>query len=326
IELGEIAPIETASEELTDEFLLLAIDSGLLKSWAGSFPDPRCEPEIAMEVILPAPIAARFAGLDSMRTAGYVLRSARVLGALGSSVEVIEPARGLSVRGTSDDKLWSGDVVRKLLVQMEQHAELSQPIRRLSQEPSVAVKVRERASRRGVKQAVEDAEAEARAHQGAAHLMHWDNQQVGVSMLQYARLGRGRRRPILDTTPVEVPLETGTYEGRGVVKNEDGTLSRGYKLAPWRTRLASAGLRRPVCGRRWPWRRCRGRIWPWAVPCWRRRRGCGLGLCSSKLEAFSMGRRYPRASAHARSMPSSRSKPICWRRRRPCNWPRWPTS
>ena len=41
-----------------------------------------------MEVILPAHIAARFAGLYSMRKAGYVLRSARVLGALGYSVEV----------------------------------------------------------------------------------------------------------------------------------------------------------------------------------------------------------------------------------------------
>src|SRR5439155_10240556 len=130
IELGELAHIETASEELTDEFLLFAIESGLLKSWAGSFPDPRCEPEIAMEVILPAHIAARFAGLYSMRKAGYVLRSARVLGALGYSVEVVEPERGLSVRGTSDDKLLSGDVVRKLLVQMEQQADLSQPARR----------------------------------------------------------------------------------------------------------------------------------------------------------------------------------------------------
>ncbi len=83
IELGEMAHIETASEELTDEFLLFAIDSGLLQSWAGSFPDPRCEPEIAMGTILPAHIAARFAGLYSMRKAGYVLRSARVLGALG---------------------------------------------------------------------------------------------------------------------------------------------------------------------------------------------------------------------------------------------------
>src|SRR5499426_1739839 len=128
IELGELAPLETASEELTDEFLLFAIDSGLLKSWAASFPDPRCKPEIAMEVILPAHIAARFAGLYSMRKAGYVLRSARVLGALGYSVEVVAPERGLSVRGTSDDKLFSGDVVRKLLVQMEQQADLSQPV------------------------------------------------------------------------------------------------------------------------------------------------------------------------------------------------------
>lgn len=242
IELGEIAHIETASEELTDEFLLFAIDSGLLKRWAGSFPDPRDAPEMAMEVILPAHIAARFAGLYSMRKAGYVLRSARVLGALGYSVEVVEPECGLSLRGTSDDKLFSGDVVRKLLVQMEQQADLSQPARRPPQEPNVAVKVRERASRRAVKQAVDAAEAEARAYKVAEQLMGWYNQQVGVSMLQYARLGRGRRLHILDTTRVEVALETGTYECSGVVKNDDGTLSRGYKLATLRTLLDSAGL------------------------------------------------------------------------------------
>jgi DDE family transposase len=242
IELGEMAHIETASEELTDEFLLFAIESGLLKSWAGSFPDPRCEPEIAMEVILPAHIAARFAGLYSMRKTGYVLRSARVLGALGYSVEVVEPERGLSLRGTSDDKLFSGDVGRKLLVQMEQRADLSQPSRRPPPEPSVAVKVRERASRRAVKQAVDEAEAAARAHKVAEQVVRWYNQQVGVSMLQYARLGRGRRMHILDTTHVEVPLETGTYECSGVVKNEDGTLSRGYKLATLRTLMDSAGL------------------------------------------------------------------------------------
>ena len=242
IELGELVHLETASEELTDEFLLFAIDSGLLKSWAASFPDPRCEPEIAMEVILPAHIAARFAGLYSMRQAGYGLCSARGLGALGYSVEVVEPERGLSVRGTADDKLFSGDVVRNLLVQMEQQADLSQPRRWPPQEPSVAVKVRERASRRAVKQPVDAAEAEARAHHVAAHLVGWYNQQVGVSMLQYARLGKGRRIHILDTTHVEVALETGTYECSGVVKNEDGTLSRGDKLATVRTLLDSAGL------------------------------------------------------------------------------------
>ncbi len=195
-----------------------------------------------MEVILPAHRAARCAGLYSMRKAGYVLRSARVLGALGSSVEVVAPDRGLSVRGTSDDKLFSGDVVRKLLVQMEQQADLSQPAQRLPQEPSVAVTVRERASRRAVKQASDEAEAEARAYQVAERLVGWDNQQVGVSMLQYARLGRGRRLHILDTTHVEVALETGTYEWSGVVKNADGTRSRGYKLATLRTLLDRTGL------------------------------------------------------------------------------------
>src|SRR6266702_2785924 len=97
--------METASEELTDAFLLVAIESGLLQTWAEAFPDPRREPEIGMEVILPAHMAARFAGLYSMRKAGYVLRWGRVLGALGYSVEVIEPAQGLSLIVPSDDRL-----------------------------------------------------------------------------------------------------------------------------------------------------------------------------------------------------------------------------
>jgi Transposase DDE domain len=242
IESGELAHIETASEELTDEFLLFGIESSLLKSWAEAFPDPRGEPEMSLEVILPAHIAARFAGLYSRRKAGYVLRSARVLGALGYSVEVLEPAHGLSLRGTSDDKLFRGDVVRKLLVQMEEQADLSQPAPFSPKEPSVAVKVRERASRRAVKQAVDTAEAEARAQQVAAQLVGWYNQHVGISLLQYARLGRGRRLHMLDTTHVEVPLETGTYECSGVVKNDAGTYARGYKLATLRTLLDSAGL------------------------------------------------------------------------------------
>lgn len=114
IELGELVHLDTASEELTDEFLLFAMQSGLLSKWAEAFPDPRCEPEIGIEVILASHLAARFAGLYSLRKSGYVLRSAAVLGALGSSVDVLEPAQGLSLRGTSDDKLLSGDVLRKL--------------------------------------------------------------------------------------------------------------------------------------------------------------------------------------------------------------------
>ena len=242
IELGEIAHIETASEELTDEFLLFAINSGLLKTWSQAFPDPRQAPEIGMEVVLSAHMATRFAGFCSLRKAGYMLRSARVLGALGYSMEVIEPEHGLSLRGTSDDQLFSGDVVRKLLVKMESQADLSQPARVPPPEPRAQVKVRGRASRRAVKQPVDAVKAEAQAQKVADALVDWYNLDVGPSMVKYARLGQGRRIHILDTTHVEVPLATGTYECSGVVKNDDGTYARGYKLATLRTLLDRAGL------------------------------------------------------------------------------------
>ena len=61
-----------------------------------------------------------------------------------------------------------------------------------------------RASRWAGKQAIDAAEAEARASQVAAPLVGWYNQPGGGSMLQYARLGRGRRLHLLDTTHVEV--------------------------------------------------------------------------------------------------------------------------
>jgi hypothetical protein len=242
MELGELVHLETASEELTDEFLLFAIDSGLLTRWAESFPDPRQEPEIGMEVIVASHLAARFAGLYSMRKSGYVLRSAAVLGALGYSVEVLAPQQGLSWRGTSDDKLLSGDVLRKLLVKLEHHVAFNEPLRVPPYEPSVSVKVRKRASRRAVKGAVDAADAEARAQRAAAKLVGWYNDHVGPSLLEYADVGTGRRIHIVDTTHVEVPLETGTYECSGVVKNDDGSRSRGYKLATLRTLLDHAGL------------------------------------------------------------------------------------
>src|SRR6266849_2001056 len=163
IELGELVHLDTASEELTDEFLLFAIESGLLAKWAEAFPDPRCDPEIRMEVIVASHLAARFAGLYAMRKSGYVLRSASVLGALGYSVEVLEPAQGFSLRGTSDDKLISGEVLRKLLVKLENQVDPNAPLCLPPYEPNLAVKVRKRAARRAVKGAVGRAEAERRA-------------------------------------------------------------------------------------------------------------------------------------------------------------------
>ncbi|MDQ3254838.1 MAG: transposase [Acidobacteriota bacterium] len=244
LELGEILHMETASEELTDEFLIFAIKSGLLKSWAEGFPDPRQWSEISIEVILAASIAARFARLYSLRKTGYVLRSARVLGELGYSVEVTQAGDGLSSRGTQDESLMSGDSIRKLLVKMEQRVEVDAPaLTHVEAAPMTApVQFGARRSRRAVKQVVNEAEAEVRARVVAAQLVAWYNRSVGLPMLEYARLGSGRRLHILDATPIEVALETATYECSGVVKNEDGSSSRGYKLATLRTLLDTAGV------------------------------------------------------------------------------------
>ena len=54
---------------------------------------------------------------------------------------------------------------------------------------------------------------------------------VQVSLLAYAQVGAGRRLHIVDCTKVEVPLDSGHYECSGVVKNDGGSLARGYKLA-----------------------------------------------------------------------------------------------
>jgi hypothetical protein len=183
IELGALVHLDTASEELTDECLLFAIQSGLLSRWAAAFPAPRCEPEISMEVILASHVAARFAGLYSMRKSGYVLRSALVLGALGYSLEVLEPEQGLSWRGTGDDQLISGDGLRKLLVKLEKHVDLNEPLRLPLCAPGPSVKGRQRASWRAVQGALDVAEAEARAQRVAATLMEWYNDRVGPSLL-----------------------------------------------------------------------------------------------------------------------------------------------
>ena len=60
--------------------------------------------------------------------------------------------------------------------------------------------------------------------------------------MQYACVGTGRRIHLVDTTHVEVPLETGTSECSGVVKHDDGSRSRGDKWATLRTLLDHAGL------------------------------------------------------------------------------------
>ena len=86
-----------------------------------------------------------------MRCAGYVLRSASVLGTLGSSIAVWAPAQGLSLRNASDDKLISGDGLRKMLVKLATHVDPNALLQLPPSEPSLRVQVRQRAARRAVR-------------------------------------------------------------------------------------------------------------------------------------------------------------------------------
>jgi hypothetical protein len=170
------------------------------------------------------------------------LRSARVLGALGYSIEVIEPGDGITSRGTSSDQLYSEDVLRKMLGKLETKVEVKDEDRAAAIAGGAEVRARERLSRRRVKQPLlDELEAAARSHAAASKLFDWYNQTVGPSLLEYAETGAGRRLHILDTTELEVALETANYECSGVVSDE-GKLSRGYKLATLRTLLDTAGI------------------------------------------------------------------------------------
>jgi hypothetical protein len=71
------------------------------------------------------------------------------------------------------------------------------------EEKGVKVRVRQRASRREVKQVYEKEEAEARARFVLSQMLDWCNLCVGASLLNHTETA-GRRLHHLDTTWVEV--------------------------------------------------------------------------------------------------------------------------
>ena len=112
-----------------------------------------------------------------------------MLGELGYSVEVIEAGKGMSRRGTGDEQVISGDVLRKLLVQMEQHITLSTDALAGEVVDTRVGRVRERGSRRTVKGQVDGREAQARGRGVGEQLTEWYTHCVGVSLLAYAQVG-----------------------------------------------------------------------------------------------------------------------------------------
>jgi hypothetical protein len=80
---GRVDSIEGATDEITDLHVLYALKSGLLAEVAAAFPDPHQDPEIPINVLLTASIAAAFQGEYALREAGCALHSPALLAQLG---------------------------------------------------------------------------------------------------------------------------------------------------------------------------------------------------------------------------------------------------
>src|SRR6058998_603768 len=85
---------ETAVDQVTDEHVRFALQSGLLAECAAAFPDPRLHPEIPLLVLLTASVAAAFQGEYGLRYSGCALHSPALLAELGLNAAWLAPGRG----------------------------------------------------------------------------------------------------------------------------------------------------------------------------------------------------------------------------------------
>jgi hypothetical protein len=122
LNLGAIERMELAVEQITDEFMVYGLRGGLVDALSKSFPDPRKECEITVKQILSASMAGRFQDMYALSQSPYALHSPTLLAELGLNSKVLCEGEGISRRGTVDETPFSGDVIRKMLNEIEPHA------------------------------------------------------------------------------------------------------------------------------------------------------------------------------------------------------------
>ncbi len=119
---GEIEGMELAVEQITDEFMVYGLRGGLIDALSKSFPDPRKECEITVKQILSASMAGQFQDMYAISQSPYALHSPTLLAELGLNARVLHEGEGISRRGTGDETPFSGDVIRKMLNDIEPYA------------------------------------------------------------------------------------------------------------------------------------------------------------------------------------------------------------
>lgn len=196
---GQLAGVCTAGEEETDQFLLFAQRCGLLTTLGQTFPDPRRQCEVPAEAILLACIAAAFQQEYALCQAPLALHSARLLLEYGLNAAVLAPGGGFSRRGTQGSGPFHGDVIRKLLDQLEhQEKRCGDPL--------------------------------------GSRLQRWYNDHVGHAFVRAAQAEPMLH--LLDSTKLLVNPDNDHYEGSAVLPGEPGKeAERGYKLLTLRSLL-----------------------------------------------------------------------------------------
>jgi len=137
---------------------------------------------------------------------------------------VLNRTQGVSLRGTSDDKLISGMWLRKLLVKRNS---MWTSMNRCTCRPVSQIRWSRCASalKTGGQSAIDEARLR-HVRSGGRKLRHWDNDHVGPSL--YSMPGWGKVVVFILLTPRRRGLlETGTYDAAGG-QNDDGSKSRGY--------------------------------------------------------------------------------------------------
>jgi hypothetical protein len=200
---GWVDYLRLAGDHVTDEHVRFALQSGLLAEVAAAFPDPRLDPQIPLRVLLTASVAGAFQGEYALSQAGCALHSPALLTELGLNVAWLAPGAGLSRRGTKEEALFHGDVLRKLLLQLA-------------------------------------ACDRAAGRRPGESLLTWWNETVGPAFLR--RVGGGTGAWIRDTTKLIVNLTNSRYEGSEVATEEGKAPQRGYKLGLLSTLLDTGRL------------------------------------------------------------------------------------
>jgi hypothetical protein len=154
-------------------------------------------------VLLTASVAGAFQGEYALSQAGCALHSPALLAELGLNVAWLTPGEGLSRRGTKEEALFHGDVLRKLLLQ---------------------IAACDRAAGR---------------RPGESFLTGW-NETVGPAFLR--PVGGGTGAWIRDTTKLLVKLDNARYERSEVATEEGKAPQRGYQRGLLSTLLDTGRL------------------------------------------------------------------------------------